>query len=113
LGEKTAENRRIGRVGNRSGQKAGRQRLCLDYAGSSPSKLQRRPQPYLLSMYTEPAFRGCGLAKKIVLESLRWVKKKGFPRMTLHASEMGKNIYAKLGFKPTNEMKLDFSRRRR
>lgn len=68
------------------------------------------PQPYLLSMYTEPEFRGRGLAKKIVLESLRWAKKKGFPLMTLHASDMGKNIYAKAGFKPTNEMKFDLQR---
>ncbi len=64
-------------------------------------------QPYLLSMYTEPEFRGLGLARKIVLESLRWANKKGFPRMTLHASEMGKGIYEKLKFERTWEMKLD------
>lgn len=70
------------------------------------------PQPYLLSMYTEPEFRGKGLAKKIVLESLRWAKKQGFFRMTLHTSDMGKSIYEKLGFERTWEMKKEFRSQR-
>ncbi len=69
------------------------------------------PQPYLLSMYTEHAFRGKGVATKIVKESIRWAKAKGFSRMTLHASDMGRSIYEKLGFKQTWEMKLDFQTR--
>jgi GNAT superfamily N-acetyltransferase len=69
-------------------------------------------QPYLLSMYTEHAFRGKGVATIIVKESIRWAKAKGFTRMTLHASDMGKNIYEKLGFKQTWEMKLDLKPKR-
>lgn len=69
-------------------------------------------QPYLLSMYTQHAFRGKGVATKIVQESIRWAKAKGFPRMTLHASDMGKSIYEKLGFKQTWEMKLDLSQKK-
>jgi len=65
-------------------------------------------QPYLLSMYTEHAFRGKGVATMIVEESIRWAKAKGFSRMTLHASDMGKSIYDKLGFKQTWEMKKEF-----
>jgi len=78
-----------------------------------PEQKSRGGQPYLLSMYTEPKFRGQGLAKKIVLESLRWAKKEGFSRMTLHASDMGKGIYEKLKFERTWEMKLDLKPKRR
>jgi GNAT superfamily N-acetyltransferase len=31
--------------------------------------------PYLLSMYTEPEFRGRGLATRIVKEAMRWAKR--------------------------------------
>ncbi len=64
-------------------------------------------QPYLLSMYTEHPFRGMGVATKIVKEAVRWAKSKGFPQMTLHASDMGRSVYEKLGFKQTWEMKLE------
>ncbi|MGQ0535659.1 MAG: GNAT family N-acetyltransferase [Methanobacteriota archaeon] len=69
-------------------------------------------QPYLLSMFTEPTHRGRGLATKIVRESMRWAKTRGFPKLSLHASKFGLPIYEKLGFKRTWEMKLDFRSKR-
>ena len=70
-----------------------------------------RRQPYLLSMYTEPAFRGKGLATKIVETAIAWAKARGFPSMTLHASDLGRGVYEKLGFRMTTEMRLRFARR--
>ncbi|TLZ53305.1 MAG: GNAT family N-acetyltransferase [Methanobacteriota archaeon] len=70
-----------------------------------------RRQPYLLSMYTEPAFRGKGLATKIVKTAIAWAKARGFPSMTLHASDLGRGVYEKLGFRMTTEMRLRFARR--
>ena len=70
-------------------------------------------QPYLLSMYTEHPFRGKGVATKIVKEAIRWAKAKGFPQLSLHASDMGKSIYSKLGFKQTWEMRLELKRARK
>ncbi len=67
----------------------------------------RAIRPYLLSMYTEPAFRGKGVASKIVDEAVKWSKKNSFPRIILHASEKGRSLYAKKGFKRSWEMKLD------
>jgi GNAT superfamily N-acetyltransferase len=64
-------------------------------------------------MYTEHAHRGKGVATKIVKESIRWAKAKGFPRMTLHASEMGRSVYEKLGFHQTWEMKIDLKIKKR
>ncbi len=69
-----------------------------------PGPRQRSPLPYLLSMYTEPEFRGNGLATRIVEAATAWAKKRGYPRMLLHASKMGRGVYAKLGWARTQEM---------
>lgn len=76
--------------------------------------------PYLLSMYTHPAWRGRGVAKRIVKAAIAWARKRGYPRMTLHASDAGRPVYEALGFEATREMKLQLrpeavtrSRRRR
>lgn len=68
--------------------------------------------PYLMSMYTEREHRGKGHAKRIVKAAIAWTKREGYPRMTLHASDMGRPIYEKLGFVRTWEMKLDLRPRR-
>jgi len=69
-------------------------------------------QPYLLSMYTEPSFRGKGVASKIVDEAKRWSKKKGFPQLVLHASKMGRRVYRGRGFKRSWEMRARLDGRR-
>lgn len=63
-------------------------------------------QPYLLSMYTEPVFRRRGVASLIVEEAIDWSRKNGYQRLLLHASETGKKVYRKYGFKRTWEMRL-------
>ena len=60
--------------------------------------------PYLLSMYTDPAHRGRGHARRIVRAATAWTKKNGYPRMTLHASEAGRPLYESLGWTRTWEM---------
>jgi GNAT superfamily N-acetyltransferase len=62
-------------------------------------------EPYLLSMYTVPEYRGVGLAPRIVHEAMKWSKRKGFSRITLHASRMGRPIYKKLGWERGWEMR--------
>ncbi len=63
-------------------------------------------EPYLLSMYTLPEYRGYGLATRIVKEAMKWSKSKGFSRMSLHASEMGRPVYKKLGWERGWEMRI-------
>ena len=65
------------------------------------------PVPYLLSMYTEPEFRGKGLATGIVKRAMRWASENGHSRMTLHASKPGKRVYSKVGWERTWEMSAD------
>lgn len=70
-------------------------------------------QPYLLSMYTEPEFRGHGVATKVVEAAIDWTKKQGYQRLQLHASEMGRGVYKRLGFTRTWEMRFNIDTRRR
>jgi len=71
------------------------------------------PRPYLMSMYTVPSFRGRGVARRIVVAALDWARSRGYRRFTLHASTMGRPIYARLGFRPGREMIRTLARRPR
>jgi len=62
--------------------------------------------PYLLSMYTEPEYRGKRLATRIVREAIRWCRENGYGRMTLHASKMARGVYRRIGFERTWEMRI-------
>jgi GNAT superfamily N-acetyltransferase len=72
-----------------------------------PGYLRGEPEALILSMWTEPTHRGRGLATLVVEKMLAWCRARGIRRVTLHASEMGRPIYARLGFQPTNEMRLE------
>ncbi len=61
--------------------------------------------PYLISMYTAPEFRRKGVARLIVQSALKLCKERGYERVNLHASEVGKPLYESLGFSPTTEMR--------
>ena len=64
------------------------------------------PNPYLLSMYTEPNCRGRGLGTRIVREAVRWCREHGYTRLILHASPQGRGLYRRLGFERTWEMRI-------
>ena len=64
--------------------------------------------PYLLSMYTAPAYRHRGLATAIVARAEEWCRENGYNFVTLHASTMGRMLYSKLGWKRGWEMYKEF-----
>lgn len=66
-------------------------------------------QPFLLSLYTEPQWRGRGLASRILDEAIKWVKKEGYREVLLHSSPLGKGLYVRRRFKRTSEMRLKFT----
>ena len=68
--------------------------------------VQHLVQPFLLSMYTEPKWRGRGLASRIIDEAVKWAKKNGYEEIRLHASSMGRGVYIRRGFRRSWEMKL-------
>jgi GNAT superfamily N-acetyltransferase len=67
---------------------------------------QRRGLVYVHSVYTVPEYRRQGLARRLLNAMIAYCRDNGWPRVTLHASDMGRGLYEDLGFKPTNEMRL-------
>ncbi|HEV2226941.1 MAG TPA: GNAT family N-acetyltransferase [Nitrososphaerales archaeon] len=65
--------------------------------------------PYLMSVYTEPEFRGRGVATLVIKRAMDWANERGFHSMSLHASKDGRKIYESLGWKSGNEMDYEFS----
>lgn len=62
---------------------------------------------YVVGMYTRPEHRGKGVATLILRHIIDHVKTTSARRITLHATEIGRSVYEKLGFVACdNEMKL-------
>jgi len=60
----------------------------------------------ILNVYTEPAYRRQGLARRLMLVAMDWCAREGVEGVILHASAEGRPLYENLGFEPTNEMRL-------
>ena len=67
---------------------------------------QRRGLVYVHSVYCAPEYRRQGLARRILQAMIAYCHENGWPRISLHASDMGRGLYEELGFQPTNEMRL-------
>jgi len=61
--------------------------------------------PLVVNVYTEPEFRGQGLARALMGVLMKWATALGLDRVVLHASDAGRPLYVSLGFGPTNEMR--------
>jgi GNAT superfamily N-acetyltransferase len=95
-------------VEDRSGRTAGSGAVWISPVHPRPGRLSRLSMPYILSMYTEPAFRRRGVASRIVRAMVRWAKDHGYRRVYLHASRMGRPVYARLGFVLGREMRFEW-----
>src|ERR1700723_3657741 len=63
------------------------------------------PVPLVVNVYTEPDFRGMGIARALMNTLLKWTTEQGYDRVVLLASDAGRPLYQSLGFVPTNEMR--------
>jgi len=61
---------------------------------------------FIGDVFTEPDFRGQGLAMSLSRQALTWLQAKGVTMVRLLASEAGRPLYEKLGFRPSDEMVL-------
>ncbi len=68
-------------------------------------------RPHIFAMYTERNHRGRGIASAIVKVAIEWCKRNHYERITLNASEKGRNVYARQGFEQSSEMRLKLRRR--
>jgi GNAT superfamily N-acetyltransferase len=76
------------------------------WPGILGQRLPRRAM--ILNVYVEREHRRRGIARALMTEMIRWCRENGFVSVGLHASDEGRPLYEHLGFKPTNEMRLDF-----
>ncbi len=61
----------------------------------------------ILNVYTRPENRRQGLARSLMQTALGWCGEHGVRAVILHASQDGRELYRRLGFQPTNEMRLE------
>jgi GNAT superfamily N-acetyltransferase len=57
-------------------------------------------EAYILNMYTEPQWRGRGIARALFLELVRFSRELGVGRLLLHATPDGRPLYESVGFAP-------------
>jgi len=82
--------------------------VIVGYPSSPHDQTPRRA--WVLNMYTEPEHRGRGLAQSTIEAMITWCRREEFSWVSLHASDAGRHLYEKLGFVPTNEMRLKLNR---
>ncbi len=78
--------------------------VIVDWPGSPLNFEPRRA--WILNVYVEPPERRRGFARLITETLIDWCQRNGFRSVALHASEHGHQLYEKLGFLDTNEMRL-------
>ncbi len=69
--------------------------------------LELGPEAIILNIYVEPAWRRRGVAEALMRAVLSALAERGVRRIVLHASDDGRRLYERLGFVPTNEMRLE------
>ena len=69
---------------------------------------QKQPRrAMILNLYVERPHRRKGVARALMETMIAWSRENEFAYVSLHASEQGRGLYEKLGFRPTDEMRLD------
>jgi GNAT superfamily N-acetyltransferase len=69
-------------------------------------ELEFGPEAIVLNVYVEPPWRRRGVAEALMRTVLDALAGYGIRRVVLHASDEGRRLYQRLGFVPTNEMRL-------
>lgn len=64
---------------------------------------------HVLDVYTCPAYRRQGLARRLMTVIIDWCRAEGYAAITLRASDGGRPLYERLGFTTTSEMQLRLS----
>lgn len=84
---------------------------CQRFAGLYPLilKAEHRNYGYIWGVYVESAYRKRGIATHLTQRSIDHLKSIGCTHALLNASPLGKSVYDRLGFAPTNAMQLDLT----
>jgi GNAT superfamily N-acetyltransferase len=80
-------------------------KVQLPRVSQDGARLVTAPVPLVVNVYTEPAWRGRGIARALMEALMAWATAEECDRVLLHASEAGRHLYQSLGFVATNEMR--------
>jgi GNAT superfamily N-acetyltransferase len=72
----------------------------------SGEAIELGPEAIILNVYVEREWRRRGVAEAMMRTALETLAARGIRRIVLHASDDGRRLYERLGFVPTNEMRL-------
>jgi len=75
----------------------------------SDDGLELGPEALVLNVYVVPEWRRRGVGEALMRSLLNALAERNVRRIVLHASDDGRRLYERLGFVPTNEMRLDAS----
>jgi ribosomal protein S18 acetylase RimI-like enzyme len=65
------------------------------------------PEAIILNVYVEPEWRRRGVGEALMRSILSALAERKVTRIVLHASDDGRRLYERMGFVPTNEMRLE------
>jgi GNAT superfamily N-acetyltransferase len=65
------------------------------------------PEALVLNVYVVPSWRRRGVGEALMRSLLTNLAKRNVRRIVLHAANDGRRLYERLGFVPTNEMRLE------
>jgi ribosomal protein S18 acetylase RimI-like enzyme len=82
-------------------------RPILPRPGPPGGSLELGPEAIVLNVYVEPAWRRRGVGEALMRSVLAELAERKARRIVLHASDEGRRLYERLGFAPTNEMRLE------
>jgi GNAT superfamily N-acetyltransferase len=72
-----------------------------------PREFIKRPNAgYIVGVYVEPAYRRRGVASDLTRAAVEWLRTIGCSVVRLRASDEGRNVYEKLGFRASSEMEM-------
>ena len=66
---------------------------------------------FIGDVYSEPEYRGQGIATQLNRNALQWLKEKNLSLVRLLATDVGRPIYEKMGFVAGHDMELVLARK--
>lgn len=67
-----------------------------------------RKRGYVSSVYTDPAWRRQGIARRLMEQIIARAQEMGIDRLILWASDMGRPLYLDQGFEPSRALEMGF-----
>ena len=79
--------------------------IVLDWPPHPLHPMESR-RGYMLNVYVDASERGTGLAKHLMLTMQAEAREQGIGYLALHASDLGRPVYERMGWRATNEMSM-------